>query len=487
MLETIHSSSKDAQEVARLGLTQPLTSIDLKAPQLLAYDWMVKQRGGVLSLDKGMGKTITYLAAALAGEPENVVITTPTNGMIAQRREILAHFPQYAEDFVFVRGQAHQRAKAWSSNKRIFICTPATLQTDLGLRARSSGNVIVPPWITSNNHFDAILFDEFHKVLRNRTSGMYKLMKRLKPQFQVYASGSAFNKGPQDIWAVLNILDPKVWSSYWRLVNTYCEVEQSHWGKNITGVKNIERFRMATAPYLFHRKKDPADYPPKERFFFDVEMEPWQKNLHDKLVKELMYFDEEGDTPVAIVAQNAMEKIIRARMALICPKALDPSFGVGAGLEAIVDDYKTSELSHAIISTPFRICVPHITQHLNSVGIDTYVLQGGISPEEQEYRINTWTQRGGIIVQTIKYATSYELLAAQNMYFLGQEYSAEDNKQAEDRPHRLSSTKPLNIWYVRHLGTYEEEIIARMLSNAQNIWSLLDKPLEVAKLMSRAG
>lgn len=479
---SIHDSQLDAELVKQLGISQPLSTIDMTAPQLIGYDWLIRNKGGALSFDKGMGKTITYLSAGLAGNPEHGIIICPTNAMPAQRRELLRHFPEYGAKATFVRGTAYQRQKAWNSDAKVFITTQATLMADLGLRSKSDTKAIVPSWVKSSGGLDFLIKDECHKDLRNRKSKTVETLKLLKPQFRNYASGSFFNKGPQDAYPVLNLLDPKRWSSYWRLVNTYCQVEDSYWGKNIIGVKNVDQWRKATANDIIHRKKDLRDYPPKSRFFLDVEMEPWQKNLHDKLVNELMYLDETSD--VAIVAQNAMEKIIRARIALICPRSLDPSFGWGAGLEAILEDFKNGELTHAVISTPFRICVPDIEKFLNQNGIHTQILWGGLAPDEQDNRITTWTEKGGIIIQTILNATSYELLAAQNMYFLGQDYSAENNKQAEDRLHRLSSTKPVNIWYARHLNTYEENIIERMLLNDRNVWSLMDKPIEVAKLLT---
>ncbi len=66
--------SPDELKVIELGLKQPLSTIDMKAPQLLGVHFGKSHKKFILSMDKGMGKTIVYLTAGLDGFPEYVVI-----------------------------------------------------------------------------------------------------------------------------------------------------------------------------------------------------------------------------------------------------------------------------------------------------------------------------------------------------------------------------------------------------------------------------
>jgi len=229
---------------------------------------------------------------------------------------------------------------------------------------------------------------------------------------------------------------------------------------------------MATASYVFHRRKDPRDYPPKSRFILDFDLEPWQRKLHDDLRNELWAFTSGGDV---ITARNSLDALYRARLGLICPKSLDPSFGVGAGIEGIMED--AEELNHIVISTPFKAPLPHFRSFIEGTGRRVWILAGGlgIDPDTQDRIIAEFESQGGVLIQTIKYATSYEFIGGpEHNYFLGYEYDPEDNKQAEDRFQRVSSTHPSFHWYIRFPGTYDEELIERLVIKGQNVRRLMD-------------
>jgi hypothetical protein len=476
--EPEREKSPDQIRVEELGLKQPLTTINFTAPQLLYHYFGATHRKHIQSMDKGMGKTVAYLSVAFIGQPEYVIIVCPSNAMGAQRREILRHFPFYADKFTFVRGQKAQRYKLWRKpGNRVWITTPATLQTDLGGRELRKGSgqysgSNVPAWVTSS-HLDHLQGDEFQKYCRRPKSGTFKLLKKLHPETLILDSGSPVSTGPHELWPALHLVDRKFWSSYWGYIDRFCVTHDGIFGKEIIGPKNVDQWRMATSPYVFHRQKDPRDYPPKSRFIMDLELEPWQRKLHDQLRNELWATTDSG---VILTARNTLDALYRARLGLICPKALDSSFGIGAGIEAIADD--AAELSHFVVSTPFRAPIPHLRAYLESLGRQVWVLSGGlgIGPDEQDRIIAEFQSTGGCLIQTIKYATSYEFIhGPEHNYFLGYEYDPEDNKQAEDRFQRISSTRPSFHWYVRFLGTYDEELIENLVIKGQNVTRLMNE------------
>lgn len=470
--------SPDALKCVELGLRQPLPTIELKPPQLLYYHFGITHPKHILSMDKGMGKTVCYLLVGLTGEPEYVIIVCPTNAMPAQRREILRHFPFYADKFVFVRGQAHQRHKLWRKpGARIFITTMATLQADIGGRELRKGSgqyseSIVPSWVLSSA-LDHLQLDEFHKYIRRPKSNSFKQLKKLSPATLIPDSGSPVSTGPHELWPALYLCDRKFWSSYWDYVNRFCIVDDSGFGRQIIGPKFVEEWRRAVAPYVFHRVKDPRDYPPKNRHILDFELEPWQRKIHDQLRNELWAFTTDGSI---ITARNTLDALYRARLGLICPRALDPSFGVGAGIEGIIED--SADLTHLVVSTPFRAPIPHLKTALEAAGRKVWVLAGGqgIDPDAQDRIIQEFESQGGALIQTIKYATSYEFInGPEHNYFLGYEADPEDNKQCEDRFQRISSTRPSFHWYVRFVDTYDEHLIERLVIKGQNISRLMNE------------
>jgi hypothetical protein len=206
-------------------------------------------------------------------------------------------------------------------------------------------------------------------------------------------------------------------------------------------------------------------------------MEPWQKKAHDQLLKQLIMELPDGEY---FASPNTLAATMRLRQFLICPKVINETFGYGAGLAGILADAQESELTHWVISTPFREPIPWIRQFFAEQGIASYQLVGGTKAAEISHNIDMWTQNGGVIIQTIQFAESYELPAARNMYMLGFLYDPEQNSQAEDRIHRdLRVTPyPVNIYYVKNQYSYEEEIAEAMSQTADNLHVLMHRPFK---------
>lgn len=467
----------DAEVVEELGLRQPLDTIELKAPQLLVYYYGLYHNRFILSFDKGMGKTITYLAIlwATSSSGGKVVLVCSENAKLAQIREIKRHFAKWGARTVFVEGSKPARKRLWAQDGDVYILTYDTLAADMGVRAKSVGGRIAPAWVDSES--TSMAFDEWHKKLRNKSSGMFKLLKGFRNRRMIFSSGSAGGKGPHSQWAVLHLCDSKKFSGYWPYVMRHCYIEETYFGKKIEGCKDIGRWRREVSGHIFHRRKDLKDYPPKTRQALEVRMEPWQKKIHDQLKKELIAELPDGEF---FASPNVLAMTMKLRQFLVCPKILSPDFGYGAGLEGILADAQDSELTHWVVSTPFRDGQPHIKAFFEQADIPCYLLHGGMKYDEIARIIETWTRTGGVICQTIQFAESYELPAARIMYMLGYLHDPEQNAQAEDRIHRdiRVTPHPVDIYYVKHIHSYEEDIVEAMSGTADNIHSLMHKPLK---------
>lgn len=208
-------------------------------------------------------------------------------------------------------------------------------------------------------------------------------------------------------------------------------------------------------------------------------MEPWQKKAHDSIVKELMAELPDG---AIFASPHAAAATMKLRQFMVCPKVISPSFGYGAGLEAILADVQESELKHFVISTPFKDPIPWIEEFFRLNKIPTERLMGGdgVTVDEMATRIARWTKNGGAMIQTIQFAESYELPAARIMYMLGYLHNHEQNMQAEDRIHRdlRVTPHPVDIYYVKALGSYDEKIIEALAEEADNIHNLMHKPMK---------
>jgi hypothetical protein len=489
-----------AEWVANEGLTQPFVDRGtfLRNFQLCCVAKGQRRKRMIVSMDKGLGKTLTAFTIfeSLGPLPPGftVVIFTTERGMEAYRRDWEKLLKGQQEQVQLVYGNKQQRGSRWRNNvARYFICTYAGFLSDTGnmrLKEESSES-IVPQWVM-NNQIDGVVCDEFHRVFRRKDSTTFKVFKRLFRDTQYFFpfSGSAINKSPTDLWAALHLCDPKFWSTYWGYAYTWCEVEDGHFGKKIGGPKRdrVAKWREAVRPYVFHVSKEMVkdEMPPILRETLDVKMGSEQRKLHDSLKNQLYAELPDGEF---IFAPNTLSAHYKARLAMICPKSLDPTLGYGIGIESIWDDAQESELSRYAIFTPFKLPIPHLVEYLKSKGASVGVLQGGIGLDEQELRLAEWRrslesasgERPSVILSTIKYGESWEIPEASYGYMLGYEWSAEDNKQAEARLCRLISPGPVYIQYVHHLGAYDEEHLARLIEQADDRQAMLNDWYEGGK------
>lgn len=482
-----------------LELEQPLPFLieqdrALRDFQLQGRLHLLENPRSILSLDKGLGKTLTILSVFEGPEigADNipgftVLIFTNERGIPAYQRD-LALFPNYHQKIQIVNGTKGQRFNQWrNSEARYFITTYNTFLSDTGFRLNSRttkemSTLIIPKWVV-NGELDGVVCDEFHRVFRRHTSSTFKAFKKTFPNVKYFfpMSGSVVSKGPQDLWAALHLCDPRLWSSYWKYVYTWCDVEDSNWGRMIVGPRKdrVEKWRAAIRPYIFHRTKEMVgdQLPPKLRFFHDVELPKWQKDLHDSLIANQFAEVDTGDpdAPDYIFASNTLANIHKMRMVLICPKALNPALGVGIGIESIADENLDGGVSRYAVFTPFKRPIPYLAEYLTSRGASVQVLQGGIGLEEQERRLQLWRDHDAtpetpaVLISTVKYAESWEIPEASYGYFLGYEWDPEENKQAEGRLHRLISRDPVFIYYTRHNNSYDEDMITQMVEKSANV------------------
>lgn len=512
--ETVELLDQFEMEVGWKGYNQPfpLPFWQSRAFQLCATAFIRRVKRCILSVDKGLGKTGILLSTfePIANEWDlehprskwSGVILTTKRGMTAYTRDI-EKFPEYEGKIQLIYVPQSQQSKStevrrdlWRNKQaRYFICTYAGLLGDMGFRGSSSNNkgvLVAPQWVMKAE-MDMVACDEFHRFFRNRTSNTFQLIHdffRKIPYF-IAMSGSAVSDGPEDLWPALYLCDPKFWSSYWKYVSTWCEVNVTAFGKQIRGPKHdpkkmgginqnrVALWKQAVSPYLFHVTAEMVskELPPINNYPLDIIMEPWQKKLHDDLRDRLYAETDEGEF---IFAQNTLVKYHLIRTALICPKAIDESYGVGAGIESIADDVEESELRGYALFTPFRKPIPYLRDYLQSRGHRVWCLLGGISLEEQTQYIEEWkaslhdSVRPSCILGTIKYAESWEIPEAHNGYFLGYEWDPEDNDQARKRLRRLISTKPVNIQWARHLEAYDLDFLQMLMDKTDGKRAMFD-------------
>lgn len=453
--------------------------------------WFIANKRSMNLYEPRLGKTVVT-CRVLAADPDTkrVLIVSPKNALYVWRDHIIHWFEKLAPEktidvrIVYRKGSnaAAHRKVMWSreSNADIvfWIVTYGTLDQDI--------RYLKLP--TTKAAFDTVVGDEVHKRLRNRKNKAVQHFKWLtRPavctRFHALSGTMASKGGPADFWALLNMIDPQKFSSYWEFANTFVEYIDNGFGREAIGPKNLAQFWALMDRYSRRRfRADCAPYMPKvQRELLRIPPTVEQTKLWANLKTD--NFAWVGDE--LVVMSTSMEAVLRRRQLLTCPKLLNDALGYGAALEDITERLLDPEMSpepedqHVVIFSAFRQALPHFETYLRQHGfLNVWQLYGGMDPQEQADRIAAFRQTKGIILCSIAYAEAFSLVPASQCFFIGYDWDPNANKQAEDRLVPQTGHAPINSYYYSYIGMDEDiadavhnrnKLITLTLGNTKNV------------------
>jgi SNF2 family DNA or RNA helicase len=193
-------------------------------------------------------------------------------------------------------------------------------------------------------------------------------------------------------------------------------------------------------------------------------MTPTQEHFFNTIKKE-MIAEYDGNL---LLTPNEVSKILRCRQLLVSPQILNHGAPSG-GIEVLVELTK-DELSNdtpVAIFTPFRPAVDIILTKLRESikDLHTFKVLGGMSDDElkeNQQGFQAEPSKNKVIVSTIKSSASSTFTDAKVAIFLGYEWGADDNSQAEDRLCRIGQDRDVRCLYLLYKGTPDEQIIERL-------------------------
>ena len=422
----------------------------------------------------GSGKTRPIIEALrdaeiLGKEPILIICSGPA---VATWRWQLPYWGDVEPHEVrIIRGKPSYRAAMWSHTAEtagIAITNHQVLQRD---------------WIhVQSVEWGAVVADEYHKFMRGRKGKTYRLFRQLERRidYLVLTTGSLINDDPSSMFTGFQLLDPKAFSSYWRFVGTFCLTQETPFGKEIIGVRNVQALRDITDRYMAYIPEDVvADQLPKGfRYSIDVDMTESQSRVYEDLTGEMIATVEDD----LVMAANPLSLLIRLRQLLCCPKILNEKLDMGGGYEWILDQFDEPKENHpyCVIFVPFRPACEYIVDDLRERGYHARFLRGGMSEDEQDEIKDDFRARAGtgaILVCTISFSESFDLEKCQQSYFLGYDYDVEQNRQAEGRTRRAISEHGFVRWgYIRYTGTVDDTIFQDMDNKFRTIKRVLQRP-----------
>ena len=319
---------------------------------------------------------------------------------------------------------------------------------------------------------EAIVLDEAHRI-KNRTSLTFTNLRKLRNcKFKIALTATpAFNK-PWDVWAILNWLFPKVFSSYWNFIDEYFE-------KEITWVhgepkesplrfkpKADELLRMNLDIYCIqHKRKEVMEWieDMEEPTIVKLKCTTEQRRAIDALTN---YFEYKN-----ICTKTILDNLIRIRQVCAAPKilALNSASPKTEWLVQYLKDYP--EQSTLVFSNSKKFLY-YISYALKKNNIQTSTISGDVAIDKRQGIVDAF-QAGEIKVLLLQTQAAKEGLTldkADVSIFLDTYPPASDYLQAKDRMVAVSEerNKPKEIIHVMMEDTYDEQLYTLVEQNISN-------------------
>lgn len=287
-------------------------------------------RGSLLALSPGLGKTAISLVAAQYVGYERILVVAP--------KSLLLNW--------------YNETKRWT-NYDASICWKS--------EPDSEAQVTITNYVTATRfdgylqNFDLLIVDESIMVKSLRGSQSKNSSQRAKRLLEIsrscetvwLLSGSPTSRYADDLFGQFRIIEPNIFTSYWRFAENTCYIEETRWGKKIIGSRLYLDFPDLFRDMAFVRDQTdvfsdlPDDYLYKEVL---IELLPKQKKLYNQWLDEV--FVKIGD--LEIINMDTLTEIIRLLQTVANPVCYGGP-DVSAKRDAILDMLANTQVEFPLL------------------------------------------------------------------------------------------------------------------------------------------
>jgi SNF2 family DNA or RNA helicase len=309
--------------------------------------------------------------------------------------------------------------------------------------------------------WDMVMLDEAHRI-KNPDTGWTTNIKKIKTNYKHIITGSGFVNRPDEIWSLLNFLEPDEFTDYWAFRGQYV-VDENYSGYVTTvglrasQVENFRNLRKRFGP----RRTKPEVFPNlKEPIYEDIEVElnKIQRDMYNELERYLMTLDQQG---VPLHSPNVLSQLQRMRqIAVATPevisdtydekedrrvikiKLVEPSSKLDALMETIDGmQWDDEDKQQIVVFSNFNDPLELLQKRLDKAGIRYIRLKQSDSDTERyrKWAVEFPKKNHQVFLSTIKLGgESIDLTCASYVALLDLDWAPMNNEQAIERTWRPS-------------------------------------------------
>lgn len=328
--------------------------------------------------------------------------------------------------------------------------------------------------------FDTLVCDEAHR-LKGRSTLVTKaarLMARRVARVALLTGTPVMNRA-EELWSLLNLLDPGEYTSFWRFVHTYFETEQRNYHTSprpvtiIGDVKpeRLDDLRALVRPVMIQRTLDEClpNLAEAVEILHPATLTPAERKAYKALDKH-SWLDLGGGK--ILQAENHLAKATRLRqMASDCGSVLSTGTG-GKALAAIELCQGTLVAEQVVVLTAYKATARAIAEALG----DEAVIYTGDEDELARRRALSSFKAGKARVLVGTLATLGEgvdgLQVARYLVMVDRDWTPARNEQAIARLRRSGQGGTVVVYHVFAEGTIDEDVAQALAKKEEVIASL---------------
>lgn len=332
--------------------------------------------------------------------------------------------------------------------------------------------------------FKTVICDEAHRIKdphAKQTRAVWALMQGETVRRRWAMTGTPVANGPTDVWSLMHSVAPREYPTFGHFVDRYgLQAYNSYGMLDVVGLHPQTRdefFRIFDPRYRAMPKALVLDQlPPKVRMVRRVDMTPKQAKAYKQLADRLVTRLEDG---TLLVAPNQLVAATRLLQLSSSYCEIDGEGNVKLSepspkIDEMVGILGDMGQKQCVVAAQSRQLINLAATRLEKLGISHRLITGEVDQWDRERNLTAF-QEGEVRVLLFTVAaggTGLTMTAADTIIFLQRSWSMVDNKQAEDRVHRIGSEKHESIKIIEVVasGTIEEKTqIPRLIEKMERL------------------
>lgn len=428
----------------------------------------------LLADDMGLGKTLMSITTACIrkdkyGVKKTLIVCGINSVKYNWQQEISIH--SYEQGTVFAGKNISERLEmleAWVNNEDTnyfgIINIESLQKTEiLDILTKACKKKII----------GMVIIDEIHKC-KNPTSIRGKAIHKLNADYKLGLTGTPIMNRVEELYNILKWLGA-VNMNFTQFKNYYCNFG-GYMNREIIGYKNLEQLRSTLSTCMLRRRKEEVlDLPDKlyktEYLELDKKSMKLYMGIRQELVKKISEI---------VLDSNPLSKLLRLRQ--VTGGLLDENTVKFDRVLEILEEAKANKRK-VIIFSQWKAQIDALCSYLEANSIHPFVIDGTVKAEDRQAIVNKYQniKDFAVIAGTIgAMGTGLTLNTAETVIFLDKAWTPADNKQAEDRAHRIGTKHTVNIVSLVCKDTIDE-YIENMLVEKQDLFNNIVEGRDTSK------